>query len=179
MSKVSFFHIVIVSCQAVAIMINDSGLWHIVNVSLSHSLFVPWFHSLFLLRFYSPTWVMYVYFLFCWKQFIYAIDMFFFLSFFSYLFVCSLHAKFVNISECIWGRGRQYKKGRGNWEFLFWALIWGEIWAWCWCKKGRKLDFIMRNGRDLICGITKLKFWIFCNLIEWRNFLKDATKVRY
>ena len=37
MSKVSFFslHIVIVSCQAVAVMINDLGLsWHIVNVSL-------------------------------------------------------------------------------------------------------------------------------------------------
>lgn len=33
-----FFYIVIVSCQAVAIMINDSGLWHVVNVSLSHSL---------------------------------------------------------------------------------------------------------------------------------------------
>lgn len=43
------FYIVIVSCQAVAIMINDSGLWHVVNVSLSLRLTL-----LYIFRFFLP-----------------------------------------------------------------------------------------------------------------------------
>lgn len=98
MSKVSllFFYIVIVSCQAVALMINDSGLWHVVNVSLSLAHSLQYF-ALFDFSFFLPLalslWVMCVFFVFCWKQFIYAIDMFF--AFFSVISLCCFLYMFV------------------------------------------------------------------------------------
>lgn len=170
MSKVSllFFYIVIVSCQAVAIMINDSGLWHVVNVSLSLSFSLSC--VFFAIRFFFSTrlsvWVMCVFFVFCWKQFIYAIDMFLpsLLSFFSavFIYVCLLtfslslsHAKFRVLMWQLQGEkeienflifwGEDWFEFEGNW------ILWERLLT-CFDSVGA-IKFILFNFKRQVSGI--------------------------